>query len=125
MSRLPLIIVLGMIACRHADPATEDIVPATLIAGQPPIPYPPDLFSRRVEGDVMLYLFVDSTGAVLRDSTRVSHSSGHAEFDAAALEAAPTLRFNPARRGAVAVAAPIQVPIRFRLPLPGQPKDSE
>jgi TonB family protein len=90
--------------------------PAVPIEGQEPIPYPAELFGQRIEGEVMLYLVVDSAGAVIRDSTRIETSSGHSAFDAAALQAAPVLRFTPARRGDTAVVAPIQVPIRFVLP---------
>lgn len=93
----------------------NDIVPAVL-STQPAIPYPPELYANRIEGEVMLYLVVDSTGAALRDSTRVVRSSGQAAFDAAALEAAPGLHFTAARRGTVPVTAPIRVPIRFTLP---------
>jgi TonB family protein len=110
---VPLIFCPG--CARQATPANE-VAPATLVSGQASIPYPPDLYSRRLEGEVMLYLVVDSTGLVVRDSTRIAKSSGQAAFDAAALEAAPGLHFAPAHRGAVAVMAPIQVPIRFTLP---------
>jgi TonB family protein len=101
--------------CARRGSQASDIVPATL-AAQPAISYPPELYASRIEGEVMLYLVVDSSGAPLRDSTRVARSSGHAAFDAAALEAASTLRFTPAHRGAVAVTAAIQIPIRFTLP---------
>ena len=103
-------------ACHRGANHDVDLSPATLVSGQASIPYPPDLYSRRLEGEVMLYLVVDSTGLVVRDSTRIARSSGQAAFDAAALEAAPGLHFAPARRGAVPVTAPIQVPIRFKLP---------
>ena len=95
-------------------PAT-DLVPAVL-ASEPTIPFPPELFAKRIEGEVLLYLVVDSTGTTVRDSTRIAKSSGQSAFDAAALEAAAALRFTPASRGGVAVTAPIQVPIRFTLP---------
>jgi TonB family protein len=104
------------IACHRDRPREGDITPATRIAGNTEIPYPPELFTRRIEGQVMLYLYVDSAGAVVNDSTRIARSSGQAAFDAAALEAAPHLRFTPAHRGTVPVAAPIQVPIIFTLP---------
>jgi TonB family protein len=91
------------------------VVPATL-TGEPAIPFPPELYARHIEGEVILYLVVDSTGATMRDSTRVASSSGQAAFDAAALEAAAALRFHPATRGGVPVSAPIQIPIRFTLP---------
>jgi TonB family protein len=103
-------------ACHRGARDAADLVPAQLVSGQSIIPYPADLYAQRVEGEVMLYLVVDSTGVVIRDSTRVVTSSGRAAFDSAALEAAPTLRFNPARRASVPVSAPIQLPIRFTLP---------
>jgi TonB family protein len=110
-----LICCLGCPGQGKRDAPTTDLVPATL-STQPAIPYPPDLFARRIEGDVLLYLVVDSAGTALRDSTRVAKSSGHAAFDAAALDAAPSLHFSPAHRGMVPVTAPILVPIRFALP---------
>jgi len=116
MSRLMLPLALLVFACSSEPPQAGEFHPAVPIEGQDPIPYPAELFSARVEGEVMLYLWVDSTGAVIRDSTRVAESSGQAAFDAAALQAAPTLRFEPARRGDTLVAAPIQVPIHFTLP---------
>lgn len=107
--------VLCCAGCSRRDAAVADRTPAVL-QGEPAIPYPPDLFARRIEGEVMLYLVVDTTGTALRDSTRVVTSSGQAAFDAAALDAAPTLHFTPARRGGGAVTAPIRIPIRFTLP---------
>jgi TonB family protein len=110
---VPLILCPG---CARQAASVEDLVPATLISGQASIPYPPELYARRLEGDVMLYLVVDSAGLVVRDSTRIVKSSGQAAFDAAALEAAPGLRFAAAHRGTASVTAPIQIPIRFTLP---------
>ncbi len=111
---LPILVVLA--ACSAEAPPQGEFTPAVPIEGQDPIPYPAELFSARVEGEVMLYLVVDSTGAVIRDSTKVDKSSGQAAFDAAALQAAPTLRFTPAHRGDTAVTAPIRVPIHYTLP---------
>lgn len=108
-------LLLGSGACGGEPPAAA-LRAARPVAGGPEIPYPPELFAKRVEGEVLLYLVVDSSGSVIRDSTRIATSSGHPEFDAAAMEAAPGLKFHPATRNDTAVAAPIQVPIRFRLP---------
>jgi TonB family protein len=113
----PLSVALALgAACHRGARRDVDLSPATLVSGQASIPYPPDLYLRRLEGEVMLYLVVDSTGLVVRDSTRIMKSSGQAAFDAAALEAAPGLRFAPAHRGSIPVTAPIQIPIRFTLP---------
>jgi TonB family protein len=112
---LPL--ALFTLSCGGGTTAVAgEFTPPITIDGQDPIPYPPDLFRQGVEGEVMLYLRVDSTGGVIRDSTRIESSSGYADFDAAALAAADGLRFSPATRGDTAVASPIQVPIRFSLP---------
>ena len=113
---LSLTLLLAGIACHGDRPKEGEITPAVRIPGKTDIPYPPELFARRIEGQVMLYLFIDSTGAIVNDSTRIAKSSGQAAFDAAALEAAPHLRFTPAHRGTVPIAAPIQVPIIFTLP---------
>ncbi len=113
---LLLALALAIIACGRKTPPEGELSPAVLVSGKPEIPYPPELFNRRVEGEVLLYLVVDSTGEVLRDSTRIAKSSGQSAFDAAALEAAARLRFTPAHRGDVPVEAPIQVPIIFTLP---------
>jgi protein TonB len=114
----PLCTVLTLGSACHsvAHQDADVLAPATLVSGQSAIPYPPELFARRVEGEVMLYLVVDSAGNVVRDSTRIITSSGQAAFDAAALEAAPALRFAPARRGTTPVMAPIRIPVHFTLP---------
>lgn len=116
MRPLALLFALGAIGCGDEKPVPGTFTPAVSLDSFPPIPYPADLFQQRVEGEVMLYLVIDSSGYVIRDSTRIETSSGKPAFDAAALEAAPALRFAPARRGDTAVTAPLQVPIRFTLP---------
>ena len=49
------------------------------------------------------------------DAVTILVSSGHPLLDDAALAAVRGWRFNPATRGGAAVAAPVDVPIRFRL----------
>ena len=115
LAALAVTLLLGSEGC-GGDPPAAALRAARPVAGGPEIPYPPELFAKRVEGEVLLYLVVDSAGAVIRDSTRIATSSGHPEFDAAAMAAAPALKFHPATRNDTAVVAPIQVPIRFRLP---------
>lgn len=116
MRSVTLLLALAATACGGGEPVPGAFTPAVSLDSLPPIPYPADLFAQRVEGEVMLYLVIDSAGYVVRDSTRIERSSGKPAFDAAALEAAPALRFAPARRGDTAVTAPLQVPIRFALP---------
>lgn len=116
MNRRLLFCLVAVAACGGGNREVGTFTPAQPIERDTPIPYPPELFSAGIEGEVLLYLVVDSAGHVVRDSTRIAEASGHAAFDAAALTAAPTLRFIPAMRGDTAVMAPIQVPIRFTLP---------
>lgn len=116
MHRASILLLPLALACADAAPVAGELTPPVPVPGQEPIPYPPELYTARIEGEVMLYLVIDSTGAVVRDSTRIERSSGHQAFDAAALTAAATLRFTPATRGDTAVTAPIQVPIQFTLP---------
>ena len=79
-----------------------------------PIQYPPRLYDQRVEGDVVLRLFVDSTGRLLAESSKVAESSGYSALDSAALAGAKKLRFAPARRRGLAVATAFLQPIEFR-----------
>lgn len=116
MTRIFFAAALLLAGCGGSTPPDEPLTPAVLIPGQPAIPYPPTLFSQGIEGEVLLYLVVDSSGTVVRDSSRIAKSSGHSAFDAAALDAAAGLRFTPAERKGVRVSAPIQVPIQFTIP---------
>ena len=79
-----------------------------------PIAYPPALFERRIEGDVTLRLFVDSTGALVPESTRVAESSGFPPLDSAALAGSKALRFAPGKRHGVPVATAFLQPVEFR-----------
>ncbi len=79
-----------------------------------PIAYPPAQFDQKVEGDVTLRLFVDSTGKLIPESTRVAEPSGYAALDSAALAGSAALRFAPAKRHGVAVATAFLQPVEFR-----------
>lgn len=116
LPRTALLSLLSLVACGDPEPPATAILPARPLAGQTEIPYPSALYAKGVEGEVLLYLVVDSAGAVIRDSTRIAKSSGYAEFDAAAMDAAPGIKFSPTLHDSLPVTAPIQVPIRFTLP---------
>jgi protein TonB len=91
---------------------------------EPPVPldpelsveYPAALLHQGITGTVLLRLFVDQTGRLVPDSTRLQESSGYPALDSAALAGAAALRFAPALRNGVAVATPFIQPIRFRPP---------
>src|SRR5688500_12754154 len=62
-----------------------------------PFRYPVALYARKVQGNVMLRLFVDRDGRILAESTRVEESSGHNALDSAAVKGSQELYFIPAK----------------------------
>lgn len=138
-----LLLVLFAVSCGGSDSdgagGTADTIPvsrtiASAITGAPdmlptmanrelPFRYPAELYGRRVQGNVTLRLYLDSTGTVVPDSTRVEEGSGHAELDSAAVRGSRDLRFNPARRRGDPIAVSLLYPVYFRHPeappLPG------
>lgn len=97
----------------QAAPPPESEAPVALNPDVP-IAYPPSLFEQKVEGDVTLRLFVDSTGKLVPESTRVAEPSGYPALDSAALAGSRALRFAPAKRHGVPVATAFLQPIEFR-----------
>ena len=81
-----------------------------------PFRYPIAEFTRKIEGNVVLRLYVDTAGVVIPDSTTVSETSGHVGLDAAAVSGAAQLRFQPARRRGTAIAVSMMFPVHFRHP---------
>ncbi|HEX5435585.1 MAG TPA: energy transducer TonB [Gemmatimonadaceae bacterium] len=131
---LVLTAMLALTACidRHmAQQALEAIqangrhpeVRPVILNSTPPFHYPPTLFSRRVQGNVTLRLYVDSTGAVWPESTTVTQSSGYPALDSAAVAGSRRLRFSPAKQRGHPVAVMVLLPILYRhpgsRPLPG------
>jgi len=97
----------------QAAPPPESEAPVALNPNVP-IAYPPALFDQKVEGDVTLRLFVDSTGKLIPESTRVTEPSGYPALDSAALAGASALRFAPAKRHGIPVATAFLQPVEFR-----------
>lgn len=119
-----LLVVLWIAACggeqapqraASAVPPPE-LEPPVAVNADAPVSYPPALFDQRIEGDVLLRLFVDSTGTVVPDSTRVLETSGYPALDSAALAGARELRYAPAKRRGIPVATSFVQPIQFRHP---------
>jgi protein TonB len=119
-----VLVAFALTACRgqsqqsggqtsQAAPPPESEAPVALNP-EMPIAYPPALFDQKVEGDVTLRLFVDSTGKLLPESTRVAEPSGYPALDSAALAGSTALRFAPAKRHGVAVATAFLQPVEFR-----------
>ena len=112
------------LACGGSGPRSPPPAPRrprsrpVALNAEPAVQYPPDLYDRRVEGDVVLRLFVDSSGRLAPESTRVSESSGYAALDSAAVRGrrAAALRSRPPARA----AGGNRLPADGRVPPPGR-----
>lgn len=79
--------------------------------GEVPIAYPVELWDSDIEGETLLRVRVTDMGRV--DSIDVIESSGHEEFDSAAIEGARELRFRPARKNGRRIEVWAEVPVHF------------
>lgn len=124
---------VGVGACRDASgerprlrglggPERPDEHPV-MVNVELPFRYPPALYTRRVQGNVTLRLFIDRDGRVLPDSTRVEESSGFSSLDSAAVKGSQDLQFVPAKLHGEPVGVAVLFPVYFRhpeaSPLPG------
>ncbi len=119
-------VALGAAGCGKAPPAADggggsggtpaEQEPPVALNGDSPIQYPPRLYDQKVEGDVVLRLFVDSLGGLRPESSKVAEPSGYPALDSAALAGARKLRFAPARRHGLPVATAFLQPVEFRHP---------
>jgi periplasmic protein TonB len=66
-----------------------------------------------IQGTTVLRVHVMADGRI--GAVLVEHSAGHPDLDQAAMEAVRRWRFEPARRGADAVAMWVLLPVEFRL----------
>lgn len=111
------------IAGVHNGPKPE-VLPQ-MINSELPFRYPAALYSRKVQGNVTLRIFIDAEGKVTTDSTRVVETSGYSALDSAAVKGSRELRFVPARRRGDAMPVSILFPVYFRHPdAPALPGDT-
>ncbi len=90
-----------------------------------PFRYPPSLYSRKVQANVTLRVFIDQQGQIVPESTNVAETSGHGSMDSAAVRGSSELRFIPAKTRGQAVPVSILFPVYFRHPdAPPLPGDS-
>jgi TonB family protein len=88
-----------------------------------PFKYPPELYAKKVQGNVTLRIHIDTAGHVRPESTSVLESSGYPALDSAAVTGARVLQFRPAISKGAPLAISVLFPVYFRhpdaLPLPG------
>ncbi len=92
---------------------------------QPPFRYPAALYAQKVQGNVTLRIFIDSTGRVHPESTLVFEPSGYPALDSAAVKGSAELSFVPAKKRTEAMAVSVLYPVFFRHPdAPALPGDT-
>lgn len=102
---------------------TAQIIPSVLMEGversevnyqsNPPPIYPRAAIAQNLQGEVVVWVEVNTSGEPLR--VRVDHSSGHAILDEAAVRGAWKWKFSPARLGQAPIKSQVRVPIQFRI----------
>lgn len=117
-----LLALLGCIDQSGAQHAIDAMLPSgarpevmpRLLNRASPFVYPRAQFDARVNGDVLLRLWIDTSGTPVRESTVVQEHARVAAFDSAALAGAVHLRFSPAMQGDQPVAVSVALPVQFR-----------
>ena len=127
------IVVLGAAtaSCRNDDGPDgkfmevgprPDVLPV-MLNKELPFRYPPSLYSKKVQANVTLRVFIDQEGQIVSESTHVAETSGFSPMDSAAVKGSTELRFIPAKTRGQAVSVSILFPVYFRHPeappLPG------
>jgi len=101
-------------APRHLTARALPVREPRLLPDSPAPDYPTRARRMGLEGTVVLLLHVAADGTVA--SVEIASSSGHEILDRAAAEAAADRwRFEPARRGSLAVAKDVRGPVEFKL----------
>ncbi|HYC52927.1 MAG TPA: energy transducer TonB [Gemmatimonadaceae bacterium] len=131
LARVIVVVIAAVVAGCREGPGRQFAIggaerpdePPVMVNAEMPFRYPPTLYARRVQGNVMLRLFVDTDGRVLSDSTRVEESSGYPALDSAAMTGSQELYFIPAKLRGEPLAVSVLFPVYFRhpeaAPLPG------
>ncbi len=117
--------IAALLACGGKSSAGQEDLPGEKRKGfeppvvtnaETPVAYPPELYRRKVEGTVVLKLYLTADGRVVPESTAVTESSGNAELDKAALAAVDSMHFAPALKDGQPVATSFLQPVQFRHP---------
>lgn len=128
-----LMLTAAAVACRDSDGSDgkfvevgprPDVLPVMLNKDLP-FRYPPSLYTRKVQANVTLRVYIDQEGQIVSESTHVAESSGHPPMDSAAVKGSSELRFIPAKTRGQAVPVSILFPVYFRHPeAPPLPEDT-
>jgi TonB family protein len=127
------VLLFGLVGCidkkdakKMIEALQSSLVPDSLPVMQNtelPFKYPPELYARKVQGNVTLRIHIDAAGQVRPESTTVVASSGYPALDSAAVNGASVLRFRPAFAKGAPLAISVLFPVYFRhpeaSPLPG------
>lgn len=119
--------VLGLAACidqSGAQRAMDAMLPSgarpevmpRVLNRESPFVYPRAQFDARVNGTVLLRLWIDTSGTPVPDSTVVQEHAAVAAFDSAALAGARQIRFSPATQNGQPIAVSVLLPVQFRRP---------
>lgn len=131
-SRLLLVLVgVALAGCRKGGQPSDafsgigprpDVLPV-MLNKELPFRYPPSLYSKKVQANVTLRVYIDKEGQIVSESTHVAESSGYPPLDSAAVRGSSDLRFIPAKTRGEPVPVSILFPVYFRHPeappLPG------
>lgn len=124
----------SIVGCQKSDGSTSqnfpglgprpDVLPV-MLNKELPFRYPPSLYAKKVQANVMLRVYIDKEGQLVSESTHVSESSGFPSLDSAAVKGSTDLRFIPAKTHGEAVPVSILFPVYFRHPeAPALPGDT-
>jgi TonB family protein len=113
--RLVIVIAGFILFVSFPSAAQNPPLPAECMGGEPvepkPPAYPPALAGKQVSGKVTLVVAHDDCGRAT--DVVVERSSGEAELDAAAIEAAHSWRFSPYDQEGKRTAGKVRIPIDF------------
>ena len=106
----------AVIAIQGQGGGPKPDVPPVMRNRELPFRYPAALYEKKVQGNVTLHIRIDSTGAVVADSTQVVKSSGIPALDSAAVNGSRFLDFAPAKLKGRPIAVSVQLPVYYRHP---------